>query len=535
MYAWGLRITEAVSLDVTDFYANAHAPELGRYGMLQVRNGKAPAGGSPKRRSRCVLAAMGCRGLQRDPQRHPARHRRAPSTTPTSRSAWTASRPTRSARTWPTSASTASPTGSTSWPRPAPGSPARSADGCVAPPDRPRWVLGSIGPGHQAADPRPRRRTPTLRDAYQAQADGPDRRRRRRAPRRDRQDLLQAKAADRRRPARDARPPASTLPIYRAGDRRDHRHMLLGSEIGAALTALEPLGIDMIGLNCATGPAEMSEHLRYLARHARIPLSVHAQRRPAGADRRRRALPAHPGRAGRRARHVHRASTASALVGGCCGTTPEHLRQVVERVRGREAVAPRRRVREPGVASLYQTVPFRQDTSYLSIGERTNANGSKAFREAMLERALGRLRRDRPRPDPRRRAPARPVRRLRRPRRRRRHARARRPVRHRVDAADRARLHRAGGASQAGPGDARRPRGRQLGQLRGRRRPRVAVRAGSCRWSRSTAPPSIALTIDEEGQARTAEWKVARRRAADRRTCTGNWGMRGRATSSSTA
>src|SRR5699024_6228279 len=44
--------------------------------------------------------------------------------------------------------------------------------------------------------------------------------------------------------------------------------MLIGSEIGAALTALEPLGIDMIGLNCATGPAEMSEHLRYLSKHA---------------------------------------------------------------------------------------------------------------------------------------------------------------------------------------------------------------------------------------------------------------------------
>ncbi|GAA3403102.1 tyrosine recombinase XerC [Pseudarthrobacter polychromogenes] len=51
LYAWGLRISEAVSLDVTDFYANAHAPELGRYGMLQVRNGKSSAGGAPKRRS----------------------------------------------------------------------------------------------------------------------------------------------------------------------------------------------------------------------------------------------------------------------------------------------------------------------------------------------------------------------------------------------------------------------------------------------------------------------------------------------------
>ncbi|MYY82695.1 methionine synthase, partial [Streptomyces sp. SID335] len=66
------------------------------------------------------------------------------------------------------------------------------------------------------------------------------------------------------------------------------------------------------------------------------------------------------------------------------GTTPEHLRQVVERVRGVET-APRDPRPEPGAASLYQTVPFRQDTSYLAIGERTNANGSKKFREAMLE------------------------------------------------------------------------------------------------------------------------------------------------------
>ncbi|MFJ1894525.1 dihydropteroate synthase, partial [Streptomyces sp. NPDC088170] len=72
------------------------------------------------------------------------------------------------------------------------------------------------------------------------------------------------------------------------------------------------------------------------------------------------------------------------LVGGCCGTTPEHLRQVVERVRG-TAVTPRTPHPEPGAASLYQSVPFRQDTSYMAIGERTNANGSRKFREAMLE------------------------------------------------------------------------------------------------------------------------------------------------------
>ena len=71
------------------------------------------------------------------------------------------------------------------------------------------------------------------------------------------------------------------------------------------------------------------------------------------------------------------------LVGGCCGTTPEHLRQVVEAVR--DITPAQRRPRpDPGLSSLYQAVPFQQDASVLMIGERTNANGSKAFREAML-------------------------------------------------------------------------------------------------------------------------------------------------------
>ena len=70
------------------------------------------------------------------------------------------------------------------------------------------------------------------------------------------------------------------------------------------------------------------------------------------------------------------------LVGGCCGTTPEHIAAVADRVGGR-APAARRPCPEPGVASLYAHVPFRQDTTFLAIGERTNANGSKAFREAM--------------------------------------------------------------------------------------------------------------------------------------------------------
>ncbi len=159
--------------------------------------------------------------------------------------------------------------------------------------------------------------------------------------------------------------------------------MLLGSEIGAALTALEPLGVDFLGLNCATGPAEMSEHLRHLARHARSGLAC----MPNAGLPQLTADGAHYPLTPRQLADAHDLFTAEyglALVGGCCGTTPEHLRQVVERVGGREITARKPRA-EAGVSSLYQHVAFQQDTSYLAIGERTNANGSKAFREAMLD------------------------------------------------------------------------------------------------------------------------------------------------------
>ncbi len=158
--------------------------------------------------------------------------------------------------------------------------------------------------------------------------------------------------------------------------------MLLGSEIGAALTALEPLGIDMIGLNCATGPAEMSEHLRYLSRHASIPVSVmpnaglpvlgkNGAEYPLTPQELAEALSGFVGEYG------------LSFVGGCCGTTPEHVRQVANAVREVER-ARRAPEAESSISSLYTSVPFAQDASILMIAERTNSNGSKAFREAML-------------------------------------------------------------------------------------------------------------------------------------------------------
>ena len=117
--------------------------------------------------------------------------------------------------------------------------------------------------------------------------------------------------------------------------------MLLGTEIGAALTALEPLGIDLIGLNCATGPAEMSEHLRYLSRHSAAPIACMPnaglpQLTTDGAH-----YPLTPDELAD-AHDTFTREFGLALVGGCCGTTPEHIRQVVEtgaRSRARQAQA----------------------------------------------------------------------------------------------------------------------------------------------------------------------------------------------------
>jgi 5-methyltetrahydrofolate--homocysteine methyltransferase len=247
--------------------------------------------------------------------------------------------------------------------------------------DRPRWVLGSVGPGTKLptlghVD------FGTLRDAYQEEVRGLVDGGADAVLVETAQDLLQAKAAvigaRRALAASDA-----DLPLYVNVTVETTGTMLLGSEIGAALTALEPLGIDMIGLNCATGPTEMSEHLRHLSRHARVAVGC----MPNAGLPQLTAEGAHYPLTPEELADAHDTFTAEyglALVGGCCGTTPEHIRQVVERVGGR-ALAARAPQPEAGVSSLYQHVPFRQDTAYLSIGERTNANGSKAFREAMVE------------------------------------------------------------------------------------------------------------------------------------------------------
>ncbi|MBA3955120.1 MAG: methionine synthase [Acidimicrobiia bacterium] len=257
---------------------------------------------------------------------------------------------------------------------------ARSVADDYSTPDHPRWVAGSIGPGTKFPS-LGNIRFAELRDAYQVQVGallegGVDL-----LVIETVFDLLQAKAAViacRRAMVAAGR----TVPIQVQVTIELTGRMLPGTEIGAALAALDPLRPDVIGLNCATGPAEMHEHLRHLAAHARMPVScVPNAGLPSVVD----GAMHYDLTPEQLAEHHHRfvSEFGVSVIGGCCGTTPAHLRAVIERC-GDLVPAERSPEHEPAAASIYTAVPFRQDTSFLVVGERTNANGSKKFREAML-------------------------------------------------------------------------------------------------------------------------------------------------------
>ncbi|MEW6510047.1 MAG: methionine synthase [Bacteroidota bacterium] len=157
--------------------------------------------------------------------------------------------------------------------------------------------------------------------------------------------------------------------------------LLLGTEISAALTALEPFDVDVIGMNCATGPKEMSDHVRVLCAGSPKPVFVMPN---AGI----------PENVGGRAHYTltpHELvrflshfvkDLGVSIVGGCCGTTPEHIRLLAREVGG---LAPGARTIDfvPSASSLYQAVPLHIDPAPVLVGERTNANGSKLFRELL--------------------------------------------------------------------------------------------------------------------------------------------------------
>ena len=257
---------------------------------------------------------------------------------------------------------------------------AREAADAWSTPERPRWVLGSVGPGTKLPS---LGHAPyaTLRDGYQAQCEAMIEGGVGAVLVETSQDLLQTKAsivgAKRAMTAL-----GKTVPIIAQVTVELTGVMLTGSEIGAALTALEPLGIDVIGLNCATGPAEMTEHLRYLSQHATCGISVMPNAGLPQLGKHGAEYPLQPAELAEALAGFVR-DYGVGLVGGCCGTTPEHLRQVVDAVRGLPVPA-REPVSEAALSSLYAPVTLVQDAGVTMIGERTNTNGSKAFREAMI-------------------------------------------------------------------------------------------------------------------------------------------------------
>jgi 5-methyltetrahydrofolate--homocysteine methyltransferase len=304
---------------------------------------------------------------------------------------------------------------------------AREACDAFATEADPRFVVGSIGPGTRSPtlslgkDPATTKDfidVPTMEDGYRRQVrgllDGGS----------DALlietcfDLLQIKAAVAAAndvfEERGARVPL----VVQFTVEKDINTMLLGTEPAAAIAALDPLAIDVLGMNCATGPDDMREHVRTLARSSRLPISVVPNAGiPALVDD-RTVYPLSPaGLADAQREFV--TDLGVSIVGGCCGTTPAHLAAVVEAVADltpRPRVLDRPAQRRPGLAgvligphddgatdvevvddrealvteyrpalaSLYSAVTLEQDTAFLAIGERANANGSKAFRELLL-------------------------------------------------------------------------------------------------------------------------------------------------------
>ncbi|MBV9924981.1 MAG: methionine synthase [Acidobacteria bacterium] len=245
--------------------------------------------------------------------------------------------------------------------------------------ERPRWVAGSMGPGTKS---------PTLghipykeiKAAYGVQARGLL----------DGgcdllivetcQDLLQTKATlaaifeEFKRSGR-------RVPVFAQVTIEPWGTMLPGTEIGAALTALEPFPIDVIGMNCGTGPRNMTESLRYLCENSTLPVSVLPN---AGLPEVKDGKMHYDETAESFATQVeHFARDFGAnVVGGCCGTTPEHLKLLVERVWGLQPTQRGGRVL-PAASSIFIQQPYVQDASFLIVGERVNASGSKKMRDLL--------------------------------------------------------------------------------------------------------------------------------------------------------
>jgi len=245
--------------------------------------------------------------------------------------------------------------------------------------DRPRWVAGSMGPG---------RKLPTLghisfvelKASYAEQvrgllAGGVDL-----LIVETCQDLLQTKAAlsaifEHFAKHRVRVPVIAQVTIETFGT------MLNGTEISAALTALAPFPIDVIGMNCGTGPRHMSESIRYLCENAPLPVSILPNAGLPSVKEGKMHYDETPETFTAQVQHFA-GDFGVNIVGGCCGTTPAHLKLVVEAM---QRITPKARDAKlvAAASSIYFQQPYVQDASFLIVGERVNASGSKKMRDLL--------------------------------------------------------------------------------------------------------------------------------------------------------
>ena len=160
--------------------------------------------------------------------------------------------------------------------------------------------------------------------------------------------------------------------------------MLLGTDIASALTTLEAMRVDVVGLNCSTGPEHMREPVRFLTEHASRPISVIPNAGlPLNTGTGDAIYPLEPlPMAGMLREFVEQFGVR--IVGGCCGTTPEHLKQIVAAVRDATPAALPARRREANVSSAMRATALRQEPAPLLVGERVNAQGSRKMKRLLL-------------------------------------------------------------------------------------------------------------------------------------------------------
>jgi len=249
-------------------------------------------------------------------------------------------------------------------------------------PERPRFVIGSMGPGTKLVT-LGQITFEELRETYYLNALGLIEGGAHVLMIETVQDLLHCKAAI--RGACDAFIETGVkLPLIVSVTMETTGTMLLGTEIGAAMTSIEDFPeVDVIGVNCATGPQEMVPHVRYLSKHSRLPISVLPN---AGLPQMRGGESYYPLTPEEFVEYhsLFVNELGIRIAGGCCGTRAEHIKALSDALAG-TIPAPRDAHHVPGCASLYQMMPYRQDTSFLIVGERTNANGSKLFRDLLNE------------------------------------------------------------------------------------------------------------------------------------------------------